>query len=440
MRIIILGAGDIGVFLAKNLSNDHDIVVIEKNKETFQRIQGTMDVLTLLGDGDNPHVLDEAGLEDTDVMLAVSGDDKTNILASMLSHSKGVEKIIARINNPEYLNYPQLLNTPFISTVNPVSIFADNITNLIGAPFAVKTETFGRGKIQMLKIIVDEQSPIVNKKLSELGPPKAWIFVAVSRDGEISIPTGDTMLEPGDCIFALGKPSDVHSLKDLLGVEEEGVNSVIIVGAGKYGKMVAKKLSKRGISVKLIEMDSDRAEAAAIELPELSVFRGDGNSADTLKEAGISSTDYLIALTGDDENNVLSALLAKSLGAKKSIVLYTKADYINVIESIGVSRALSVRLATANEILSFLHLGGVAHVVLVEEGKAEVLEFVITSGSRILGTPLRDCKFPKGALVGIVLSGDGVIIPRGDYTPVEGDRLIVFALPGAVKDLEKMLG
>lgn len=440
MRIIIVGGGAVGTFLAKNLCEDNDVIVIENDKETYERINATLNVLALHGEGDDPSVLKSARLDEAEVVLAVSGNDRVNILASILSHAMGVPKILARIDNPNYTEYPVLLNRPEIFTLNPSTIFAENITNLLGAPFAIKTETFAGGQIQMLKLRVEENAPIVGKRLSELGPPIAWIFVALSRKGEITIPKGDTVLEKGDFIFAFGIPTDLERLRALLGVGEEGVKSAIIVGAGKLGKMVARNLVKLGISVRLLEIDPEKARAAAEELNGVGVFQGDANSAETLKEIGVAHTDYFIALTGDDENNVLSALLAKNLGAKKTVVLYGKSDYIGVIESIGVDRAISVRLATANEILSYLHLRGVAHVALVEEGKAEVLEFIITKRSKILGVPLREAKFPRGALVGIAISGNKIIIPNGDYKPMVGDRVIVFSLPEAVKHVEKLLG
>lgn len=438
MRIVIIGAGQIGSFLAKNLSEEHDIIIIDKNKDTVERIKETLDVFTILGEGDNPAVLKEAEVEKAEVVIAVSGDDRTNILATLYSQSIGVPRIIARIDDMRYLEYPSFLKKPDILVVNTGTIVAEKITGLISTPFAWKAETFAKGKVQMLKLKVEEGAPLVGKKLSELGSPKAWIFVAISRNGKIEIPSGETELRAGDYIFAFGIPSVLERLEALLGVKEEKVDSVIIVGGGKVGTKVAKNLSELGISVKLIEHDRERAKEIAEELPDVMVFNGDATDSETLKEAGVSSADYFLALTGDDENNVLSALLAKHLGAKRATVLYYKSDYINVIEAIGVDRAISVRLATANEILSLLRIRGVAHVALVEEGKAEVLEFDITKDTKIAGIALKDVSFPSGAIVGIVARGNDIIIPRGDYVPMVGDRLVVFALPQAVKKVEKI--
>ncbi|HEX3037156.1 MAG TPA: Trk system potassium transporter TrkA [Thermodesulfobacteriota bacterium] len=440
MRIVIVGGGAVGTFIAKGLSNEHDIVIIEKNKETFDRIHETLDVLAIYGNGDDLAVLREAKIEKADIVLAVSGDDRTNILASLLSHSLGVPRIIVRVRDVNYLEYPVLLKRPEIFVVNPAAIISEKIANLISAPFAWKTETFVMGKIQMLKLKIEEDTPIIGKKLSELGPPKSWIFVAISRKGKIKIPTGETELKEGDYVFAFGVSSVLEKLKELLGVKEEKVESVVIVGGGRIGRSVARNLRELGISVKLIESNPQRARDVAEELPHVMVFNGDATDSETLKEASVPSADYFIALTGDDENNVLSALLAKNLGAKKAAVLYTKSDYIDVIEAIGVDRAVSVRLSIANEILSLLHIGGVAHVALVEEGKAEVLEFEIKRETKIVNVPLREVDFPRGAIVGIVARGNDVIVPRGDYAPLVGDRLVIFALPEAVRNVEKILG
>ncbi|HSG30749.1 MAG TPA: Trk system potassium transporter TrkA [Thermodesulfobacteriota bacterium] len=439
MRIVIIGSGEVGTFLANNLSDEHDIVIIEKNKQQTEYAKEHLDALIIHGEGDNPNVLKQAEIEKADIMLAVSGNDRTNILASIISHSLGIERIIARIRDPDYFEYPQVIQIPQITVVNSGLLVAEKIANLISTPFAWKTETFASGKIRMLKLRIEDNSLIEGKKLSEMDPPQAWIFVAISRDGEISIPTGDTRLKKGDYVFALGIPSISDKLEALLGVKREKVDMAIISGGGRVGRRVARTLIENGIEVRVIESDHERAELIAEELPEVMVFDGDATNKEILKEAGAAHADYYVALTGDDEKNVLSALLAKNLGTKRSTVLYTKPDYIDLIESIGVDRAISVRLSTANEILSMLHLKGVAHVALIEEGKAEILEFMIHEHSKILGVPLHKAGFPKDSIVGIVVRGEEIIIPRGGYVSEIGDMLIIFCLPGAVKTVEKIL-
>jgi len=440
MHIVIIGAGQVGSFIARNLSIEHDIIVIERDKETAEKLRESFDVIVIEGNGEDISVLKEAQIEKAAILLAVSGDDRTNIMASFYAASLSIQKIIVRIRNPNYLGYPKLLKDTDISVVHPWAIISEKITSLIGSPFAWKTETLAMGKIKMFKLKVEDNTPIVGKTLANLGPPKSWIFVAVSKNGNITIPKGETKLESGDYVFALGVPDSLGKLKELFDVHEEEIKSAVVVGGGRLGRGAAKILSKNNISTKLIESNPERARKAAEDLDHVLVFKGDATDADTLKEAGIESADYFIALTGDDENNVLSALLARNLGAKRTTLLYTKPDYIDVIEAIGVDRAISVRLSVANEILSLLHMHGVANVALVEEGKAEVLEFDINSETKILGTPLKDIHFPSGSIVGIVLRGEEVIIPKGDYVAALGDRVIIFTLPEAVKKVEKILG
>lgn len=439
MRILIIGAGEVGSFLARELSQQHEVVVIEEDESKARKLHDSYDVLTVVGNGDNPAVLKKAEIDKADIVLAVTGDDRTNILASQVAFSCGIKKIVIRIRNDDYLEYPDLLNEPEISVVNPGNIISEKIYSLISTPFAWRTESLAMGKVELFKLRVEDDTPIVNKKLSELGPAKSWIFVGVSRNGEVVIPTGDTVLKPGDFIFALGVPSVLKKLKELFALQLDKIHSVIVVGAGRLGRKTASILNEKGINVKLIENDPQRARIAAEDLPGVTVFNGDATDSDTLMEAGGDSCDYLLALTGSDEQNVFSALLAKNMGVKRSTVLYNKPDYVDVLEAIGVDRTISVRIAVVNEILSLLHLGGVAHITLLEEGRGEVLEFDVTEKTKILGVPLSKSNLPKDSIIGICIRNDEVIVPRGDFVPQVSDRLIVFALPSAVKKVENML-
>lgn len=440
MKIVIIGAGQVGSFLARELSTEHSVVIVDNDKERVSWVEDNYDVLAVHGNGEDPNILGRIEADKSDIMLAVSGEDKTNLLCTYYAHLHSIGSTVLRIRNPDYFEYIDLLNNPNISVVSPGEIISTKLVNLISAPFAWKAETFADEKVELFKLRVERNTDIVYKKLSELGPATSWIFVGVSKDGNISIPTGDTILEPGDYVYALGDPGVMKKLKKLFGFREEKITSTIIVGGGRLGRKAAATLIKRGISVKVIESNEQRAEKVAEEVSGASVFNGDATDEDILKEAGIESADYLIALTGDDEKNVFSALLAKNYGVKRTTVLYNKPHYIDVLSAIGVDRAISVRIAVANEILSQLHLGGVVHVSTVEEGKGEVLEFDITNDSKVTGKALKDIDFPDSAIVGICIRNNEVIIPRGDFVPMVNDRLIVFTLPKSVKKVEEILG
>ncbi len=443
MRIVILGAGLVGTFLAKELSVDNDVIVVEKDKEKALWVRDNYDVLSIEGSGEDPVVLKEIELEKADVLLAVTGEDEVNLLCTMYAHHLGVKNIVLRIRNTNYKEYINVLHDPNVSIVSPGDIISEKLINLISAPFAWSAETFADNRVELFKLKVEENTEIAGKKLSELGPAKSWIFVGVikgKKGSKIEIPTGDTVLEPGDYVYALGDPWVMQKLKKLFGLKEERIRSAMIVGAGRLGRKAALRLSERGVKVSIIDNDENRARLATEEVPNASVYLGDATDKETLLEAGVESVDYFIALTGDDEKNVFSALLAKNFGVRRTAVLYNKPGYISVLEAIGIDRAVNVRLAVANEILSVLHVGGIVHISTVEEGKGEIIEFDIKKDSKILGKPLKEIHFPKGSMVGVCIRDGKIIIPKGNFVPEVGDRLIVFALPEAVRKVEEILG
>ncbi len=439
-RILIIGLGQVGNFLSKELSKSQEVVVIEKDAELIAKAKETQDVLAIEGTGDDPAVLRQAEIEKADVVLAVTGDDRTNILASFIAHASGVKKIVAAVKNAKYAEYEGVIENSNISLISSSSIISEKISALISAPFAGRVEFFASGQIELLKLRVDEGVPVINEKLRNfVSSPRNWTFVGLQRDHRITIPRGDTELRPGDFVFALGIPSALEKLKKLFNLKIQKVHSVIIVGAGSVGCEVASALHAKGLSVRLIESDHEEARAAAEELVGVMVFEGDGTDLGILKEAGVEKSDYLLALTGDDENNVLSALLAKNLGIDRCTVLYSNPDYAEVLEAIGIDRAISVNMAVANAILNSLHLGGEANVSLLYEGAGEILEFDVTEHTKILGVALSECKMPHGSVIGVCIRDGKPIFPGGDFVAQIGDRLVVFSLPSAAQKVEEIL-
>ena len=252
MRIVIIGAGQVGSFLARELSNDHDVVVIENNKERSDKIRDSLDVLSIYGQGDNPEILKQAGLDESDILLAVSGDDRTNILSALYANNLNLCNIICRVRNSKYAEYPGLLNNDNICVVSPSEIISEKLSILISAPFAWKAETFADGKVELFKLRVEEGTEIVDKKLKDLDPASSWIFVGIARGGSIKIPSGETVIRAGDYVYALGDPAVLKRLKKLFNLKIEKINSAIIVGGGRLGRKVADTLLGLDISVKLI--------------------------------------------------------------------------------------------------------------------------------------------------------------------------------------------
>ena len=439
-RILIIGLGQVGSFLSKELCKSQEVVVVERDAELIARAKDTQDVLAIQGNGDDPAVLRQAEIGKADIVLAVTGDDRTNILASFIAHACGVKKIVAAVRNVKYAEYAGVIDNSNISIVSSSSIISEKISALISAPFAGRVEFFASGKIELLKLRVAEGAPIINEKLKNfVSSPRNWTFVGLQRDHKVTIPRGDTILQAGDFIFALGVPSALEKLKKLFNLKIQKIHSVIIVGGGRVGCEVASALHAKGLSVRLIESDHEQARTVAEELVGVMVFEGDGTDLEILKEAGVEKSDYLLALTGDDENNVLSALLAKNLGIDRCTVLYSNPDYVEVLEAIGIDRAISVNMSVANGILNSLHLGGEANVSLLYEGQGEILEFDVSEHTKILGVALSDCKMPHSSVIGICIRDEKPIFPGGDFVAQVGDRLVVFVLPAAIKKVEEIL-
>lgn len=444
-RILIIGLGQVGSFLTEKLSDSQEVVIVEKDGDLVRKVSETHDVLAYEGSGDDLTVLREAGIEKADVVVAVTGDDKTNMLASLVAHTFGVDKIVASVSEASYGEYPGILKDSKISVVSPSKIVSEITNALIGSPFATSIESFGGGKMELLKLRVEPGASIINEKLrnieiSTVGQQN-WVFVGLQRKQDIIVPRGDTEFLEGDFVFALGIPSALRNLVELFNLRVENIRTVIVVGDGKVGRRVAADLHSKGLSVRLIERDPEMARMASEELLGVMVFQGDGTDIDLLREAGLEESDFLFALTSDDENNVLSALLAKRHGINRCMVLYSNPSYLDVIESIGIDRVVSVRLEVANDILGELHLRGEKNLTLLHEGEGELLEFEVTKRTKILGKKLEECKFPPGFVIGACVrpGQENLEFPRGDFIPQLGDRLVVFSLPTAVEKVEEIL-
>lgn len=437
-----------GTLLAEDLSSQgHNIVLVERDREKTKTIKDELDVMCIEGDASEPAVLKKAlaeGEDGADILLAVSGDDKTNILCALSANMLGVGTVMAKVRKTEYAAYTEPLEKigrGGVSIINPGRIISGNILGAVTeSHFAWSNHRIADGKIDLFKLRVGGECPVLGTPLSKL-EISPWIFVGVAREGGMLIPSGDTVLAPGDSVYALGNASMLENLKSTMGLggEEEEAANVVIIGAGRLGTLAASMLHRSGAAVKVIESDPQRAAALAEEVPGVMVLNGDATDVRVQKEAGVEAADYMIALTGDDGENVLSSLLARRLGVKRSMVLYTKPDYVDVLETIGIDTPISVRLSVVNEILGMLDFGAGARTTLLEEGRGEIMEFVVGEDSEILGTPLKNANLPEGCIVGACMRNNEAIIPQGNFTPQINDRIIVFTLPEAVKKVEKAI-
>lgn len=446
MRIIIIGAGEVGFHLGKIFSQEnHQVVMIEPEREKINRIESALDVLVIEGSGSSVQTLLKAGIKSADLVVAVSAIDEVNILACMIADKLGVARKIARIRNQEFTSSDAVLTAEQLGIdliINPELETAKEIMLLINRADATDVIEFAGGAIQLVGLKLDTQSPIIGKRLAEVSQGMTDLTfrtVAIARNGSTLIPTGDDAFKEGDQIFFVAKTGSVPRLLELCGKTDERIEKIMILGGGKVGRLVAKELEqKRRLDVRLLESSRSKSEFVADQLRRTLVIRGDGTDVELLESEGIREMDAFIALTDDEESNIITSLLAQRLGVKRTITMVTRADYIPLISSIGLGTAVDKRIITANAIARFIHRGEVVSVATVRGIDAEAIELIAREKSPITRRPLAKMKFPKGAIIGAVVRSGEVFVPVGQTRIQPHDKVVIFTLPKEVPNVEKL--
>jgi trk system potassium uptake protein TrkA len=440
MQVTIIGAGAIGAFLAERLiQENHDVTIVESNNKVAEYIRESLDAMVIHGDGTNPMILEKAMDKKTKLVIAMTNDDRTNILIGLMAQKYDVDKIVIRIGDTDNLVNPLIVDESDVYVVNPEMTIAKEILRLISVPVAEEVDVFAQGKAEMLKLMVTQNAPVAGKNLKEISLPESWIFIGHTNGDKFTIPKGDTMLNPGDHVLALGSSKTRNKIEQKMGLKPEKIDKVVILGGGKTVEYVAEQLNKKKVSVIIIESNETKAKELADELQSSLVMHGDGTSSKVLDEAGIADADYFIAITKNDELNVLSSLLAKHMGANRVIVLSTKSQYTPVIEKLGIETAVSSRSAITEDITRFTRRKEIQSVVFLEGGKSEILEIMISeSSNKVLNIPLKKLPLPRETLIGLIIRGEEVLIPTGENVLEAGDRVILFSLPNMVNKLVKI--
>jgi trk system potassium uptake protein TrkA len=439
MKIFIVGAGEVGFHIAGSLTQEgHEIVVIEADLEKVQRLESELDVLAVNADGCNAKILQQYGVHDADLFFAVSNDDSANLLAAVTARRLGAAKCVARVGHPYHGESPLLKEDPCILPLYPERLVAEEILGLMRCPGVSKAHFFADGKLVLLRARPSARVDMYGKPLRELHGPEGWILVGVVQGIRLAVPRGDTVLKRGQGVYAVGRTETVAEFLKAIGVEAPPTRKVLIAGAGHVGTWLAKGLTKEKIQVTVIQRRPERALALASEVPETLVLQGDATDPALLREAGAHDVDYFVAATQDDEANVISSFLARQEGARMLVTLYQRSEYLNVLRAARVDIALNPRLVTAGTILRMVHRHEILSLDLVESGDAEVVEFEVPPGSKVLKGPLRKLKVPEGSIVGAVIRGEERFVPGGDFSFQVGDRALVFTLASALPKLEKL--
>ncbi|HEV2147284.1 MAG TPA: Trk system potassium transporter TrkA [Longimicrobiaceae bacterium] len=445
MRILILGAGDVGFHLAQHLAEEnHDVVVVEQNRDRARLIEDAMDALVVEGNGASLSTLEKAGIANTDLLLAVTSQDEINLMACLSAAQYEVPKRIARVSKPDYYDHTGILPPERLGVdlmINPERECALETYQLLQSAAAAEFAQFEGGLVQLIGVRVRPDAPVAGKRLLEIGQDARRaraLVVAIVRDGQTIIPKGTTRIEAGDQAFILGEPHHLPEVLPLAGYSRFNLNRVIIAGGSREGRFLAHILEEHKIGCTILETDRRRALALAEELRRSLILHGDATDLELLEMEGIGDADGFVAYTGSDETNLLSCLLAKNLGARKVISLVERFDYIPLVSRVGVDAAVSPRMAAVNAILSHVRSGSVLAVATLKGTRAEGIEFDVSPKFPYAGRPLAEVRFPEGTLIGAVIRGERVIIPRGTDAVRVGDRVIVFALPEAIRKLEEI--
>ncbi|MBA7531521.1 Trk system potassium uptake protein TrkA [subsurface metagenome] len=445
MKIIIVGAGEVGFNIAQRLSEEnHDVVVIDKDQNKINHIQTVIDVQAIVGSGTSPSILTEAGIRETDIIVAATDSDEANLIACFYAQylTDYITKI-ARVRNPDYMEHTEIFKQDFLNIdliINPQSEMVNSMLKLMEVPEASEVIDFVDGRIKLIGITIKEDSHLVGRKLSSFQDFEHALLVGVIvRGEEVIIPSGQDTIQSKDLLYCVTHRDEISTLFGLLNVREGGgLHRIVIVGGGTTGLALAMSLDKTNINTKIIEKDSQRCLELAEKLAKVIVLNGDGTDRDFLTEENIADVDVMVVITGDEENNVLISLLGKALGAKKTVTRIGKLSYIPLVSAIGIDTVVSPRLSAIRAILQFIRKGKVVCVAPLKAEAAEAIEFEALETSDIVNTPLSKVKFPKEAIVGAIVRGEEIIIPRGHNMIKPHDHLIIFALKGAIPKLEKL--
>ncbi len=444
MDIVIVGAGEVGLYLADILSREgHRVSVVDSDPGKTKRLRETLDVQALDGDGTRAETLNTAGASRADLFVAVTDNDHVNMLACVVARHLGASRVIMRLRDMERLSgyhffYKQSLGYDVVLSTDELA--SEEILATVREHHALEVESFADGRVQLRRLRIRSQSELTADTLANLELPGGVLVAAISRGEQFFVAHGSDRLEVGDQVYLIGRTADLDQFELLAGARKLGRRSIVIMGGGRIGVRLAHKLGEiPGISVRLLERDAVRAKEIAGQFAaNVMVLVGDATDIDLLSEERIDEVNTFVATSSDDEDNIIACHLAGTLGVERTIAVLDKASYRKIFDSLHIDKAISPRLLCAKRILRFVRSSSVASVAVVAEGRAEVLELE----ARFRGTKterrVRNLGLPKGSVLGAIVRGDDVLIPDGDSVVREGDHVIVFVLPENVEEIDHL--
>ncbi|MFN3197578.1 MAG: Trk system potassium transporter TrkA [Bradymonadia bacterium] len=448
MRIIIIGAGEVGFNIAARLVTEgHDVLIVEQQEAILDRISEALDIQAIRGHGARPSVLQEAGIEDAEMVIAVTDSDEVNMVACLNAAIFGRSDVIkiARVRDPAYLD-ERFFNDERVTidrAINPERVTADKIVGLLKYPAITEIAEFSKGQVQLVRLPITGTSPLAGLRfvdLAERFPKTQLLIAALHRDHQLIIPTGSDVILPGDEAYIVTQPNQCQVMLERVGIKGQSTSRVMIAGGSRIARFIAADLEAVGVQVKIVEPNARRAQILAEELPHTVVIHGEPTDAELLKEENIHEMHAFIAVGQDEELNMMSALLARRLGAPRVMATTNRGAYLPILSAIGIDVGISPRMVAVNSILHFVRRGRVvAASMLGEEADAEAMEFEAVAGSDAVGVPLHALKMPKDSLIAAIQRGDEVILPTGQTRIEADDHVLVVALEPAVAAVERLL-
>lgn len=449
MKIVIAGAGEVGSHLAKMLSGEaNDITVIDMRQDRLDALSATTDVITVPGNPSAINVLQDAGVAEADLFIAVNPSDSqdVNIVSAMLAKKLGSKKATARINNEEYLSYENkyLFTEMGIDLMfYPEKIAAGEIIDLLRRTASTDSMDFARGKLQIAVFKLEEDSSLLGMSMEEFSAVAAgqghnFRVVAIARNNDTIIPRFDTRFKYHDLVFIISRRDGMDMLMKYIGKKDIEIKNLMILGGSPIGEMVARQMSRQMDTIKIIEMNKEKCLELSEKLPDnVIVVNGDGRNSDMLIEESIKEFDAFVAVTNSSETNILACVAAKRLGIARTIAEVENLEYIRLAESMGVDAVINKKLITAGKIYKFTLSNKVRFIKYMSGTNAEVLEYIVAPDTAITKKVLKDMNFPKNAIIGGIIRGNESIIAVGDTRIQAYDRVAVFALPEAVKEVDR---
>jgi trk system potassium uptake protein TrkA len=444
MEAIIIGAGQAGTHLAQILSQeDARVTLIDSNPGRIQQAELELDVRTVCDHVASPQVLERVGVASADLVAAVTQNDELNLIVALTAKQLGARKTAARVFNPAYFEetriaYRNILGIDLI--IAPHILTAFELAKHVEHPAVLAIESFARGAVQLRQMTVREDAKVAGKKVVDAFPPNVHaVLASITRGDQTLVPGADDDILPGDQVTVIAGATRMKKVRYAFKDVDKKPHNIMIAGGGSTAFHLAKLLEKGPFDIRLVDSDRDRCDYLSRELQGITILHGDVTRLQFLHEERVGEVDMYIALCGDDETNLISCLMAKEVGAHECLIQVKRADFLPVIHKTGVDFAVSPRILTANRILTLAGRGHIASVAQIDNGKAEVLELVASRNCKVAGKTLgKDLRLPSGTVIGAIVRGDEVIVPRGGTQVEPGDTVIVFALQGLVQDVQSM--